>query len=191
MEWASKESLSLLYFLLPGLVAAWVFYGLTAHPKREAFERVVQALIFTVIIQAIVYVVKFGLLAIGDHFFTIGRWTTESALIWSVVIAFLIGLGFSILANTGCLHNLLQKCKVTKRTSYTGEWYSTFHRFRKTCILHLKDGRRLRGWPEEWPDHCDRGHFLIQFPQWVLDSGVRVPLFQTCRMLRSEERRVG
>src|ERR1035437_8514257 len=87
MEWASKESLSLLYFLLPGLVAAWVFYGLTAHPKREAFERVVQALIFTVIIQAIVYIVKFGLLAIGDHFFAIGEWTTESALIWSVVVA--------------------------------------------------------------------------------------------------------
>ena len=54
MESATKQDVvSLLYFLLPGFLAAWVSYGLTAHPKREAFERVIQALIFTVIVRAL------------------------------------------------------------------------------------------------------------------------------------------
>jgi hypothetical protein len=48
VEVVSKDTLSLLYFLLPGLVTAAIYYSLTAHPKKETFERVVQALIFTV-----------------------------------------------------------------------------------------------------------------------------------------------
>ena len=54
MELPSRETLSLLFFLLPGFVAAWVFYGLTAHPRKDTLERVIQALIFTVIVRACV-----------------------------------------------------------------------------------------------------------------------------------------
>ena len=183
MEFPSKETLSLLYFLLPGQVAAWVFYGLTAHPKREAFERIVQALIFTIIVQACVFLVKFALLFVGRHFIRLGNWTEESSLVWSVVIAFIIGVAFSALANSSLIHKILRYFGVTKRTSFPSEWYSAFHRFQKFSVLHLRDGRRLRGWPEEWPDQCERGHFLMQFPEWVLDNGTRVPLFQTSRML--------
>ena len=50
MDWASGDIVSVIYYLLPGFVAAWVFYGLTAHPKASPFERVVQALIFTVVV---------------------------------------------------------------------------------------------------------------------------------------------
>ncbi len=47
MELASKELVGIISYLLPGFLAAWIFYGLTAHPKPQPFERVVQALIFT------------------------------------------------------------------------------------------------------------------------------------------------
>jgi hypothetical protein len=51
MDTISPDILNLIYKLLPGFLSAWVFYGLTAHPKASPFERVVQALIFTVMIQ--------------------------------------------------------------------------------------------------------------------------------------------
>ena len=54
MSWASSEVVGVLTFLLPGFVAAAIFYSLTSHPKPGAFDRVIQALIFTVIGQAIV-----------------------------------------------------------------------------------------------------------------------------------------
>ena len=53
MNWASSEIVGVLSFLLPGFVAAAIFYSLTSYPKPSPFDRVVQALIFTVIGKAI------------------------------------------------------------------------------------------------------------------------------------------
>lgn len=57
MSLASSETVSILTFLLPGFVAAAVFYSLTSHTKPSAFERIVQALIFTIFVQVIVTIV--------------------------------------------------------------------------------------------------------------------------------------
>ena len=46
-EGVPKDVLNLIYALMPGFVAAWIFYGLTAHPQKTPFERTIQALIFT------------------------------------------------------------------------------------------------------------------------------------------------
>jgi hypothetical protein len=62
-----EEVATLIYHLLPGFVAAWIFYGLTAHPKADHFERVVQALIFTVIARGITIVVRHTLLLLGHY----------------------------------------------------------------------------------------------------------------------------
>jgi len=53
MNWASSEAVAILAFLLPGFVAAAIFYSLTSYPRPGAFERIVSALIFTAIGQAI------------------------------------------------------------------------------------------------------------------------------------------
>jgi hypothetical protein len=39
------------------------------------------------------------------------------------------------------------------------------------------------GWADEWPDQCDRGHFLIMNARWVDDFGEATPLNQVKRML--------
>ena len=41
-------------------------------------------------------------------------------------------------------------------------------------MLHLKDGRRLYGWPREWPNQHDKGHFYIQEPSWILEDGGQI-----------------
>ena len=38
------------------------------------------------------------------------------------------------------------------------------------CILHLKDGRRLYGWPREWPSRPERGHFRIIEAEWLIEG---------------------
>ncbi|SUP44184.1 Uncharacterised protein [Vibrio furnissii] len=61
MENLTNDIITLLQYLLPGFVAAWMFYSLTSYPKPSQFERVVQALIFTIFIQAIVVVIEYGI----------------------------------------------------------------------------------------------------------------------------------
>jgi hypothetical protein len=182
MSWVSSEVVSVIYYLMPGFLAAWVFYVLTAHRKASPFERVVEALIFTVVVQASTAVVRWILLLIGNVVH-VGAWTENSTLIWSVGLAVFVGSLVAWLANRDSFHSLLRRWNVTSRNSFPSEWYSAFIRQQRWVILHLSGGRRLYGWPEEWPDHSDTGHFVIDQPEWLLDSGQRAPLHRVERML--------
>jgi hypothetical protein len=186
---------AVVFALIPGFLAAWVFYGLTAHPRKDAFERTVQALVFTAIIQAITSILRSGLIWLGKALFVLGAWTTDVALGWSLLIALAFGFFVAALANNNTIHSFLWSHDWkfrkrpswpppsgwiwTKRTAFPGEWYSAFnaegHRY---IVLTLKDGNRLYGWPEEWPDQPDSGHFVMTEAEWLPakegDEGVRL-----------------
>src|SRR4051794_34304175 len=98
-EVAALEILSLLFKILPGFFAAWIFYGLTAHPKADWFERCVQALIFTVLIQAATNILRWILLGLGELGLSVGPWNEGSNLVWSVILGLLMGLAFARAAN--------------------------------------------------------------------------------------------
>lgn len=160
----TTEIVAVLTYLLPGLVAAATFYALTSHPKPSIFERIVQALIFTVLAQVLAdQVPQSGQLA-----------TTEPPLPenWRTATSVLIAIALAVLAtyvsNNDILHRVLRKIGVTKETSHPSEWYSAFARKKpRYVVLHLNDRRRLYGWPEEWPGRADQGHFRLAEPTWL------------------------
>jgi Family of unknown function (DUF6338) len=173
MENFAKDFVSILQYLLPGFVSAWVFYGLTSYPKPSQFERVVQAMIFTLFTQATLNIVEFILKSLGKFWF-IAKWSDSSNLIWSIVIALLMGLVFSYFANNDKLHKFLrgegrERIKITKENSFSSEWFKAFLNV-TYVVLHLNDGRRLYGWPSEWPSNSAEGHFLIFRPAWLVDE---------------------
>lgn len=182
MNWITSELVSVIYYLMPGFLAAWVFYTLTAHRKASPFERTVEALIFTVVVQASTSIVRWLFLLAGNVV-QLGSWTQDSTLVWSVVLAVLAGTVVAWLANRDCFHARLRRMGVTTRTSFPSEWFSVFHQQKRWVILHLSGGRRLYGWPEEWPDHSDIGHFVIDQPEWLLDDGRSAPLYRVERVL--------
>lgn len=169
MQYLTNDLITLLKFLLPGFITARILYGLTAFPKKSEFEAVVVALIFTIIIQALVYGVQALLLFIGK-LFSVGPWTTEIDLVWSILVAVALGLLFAFLMNNDFLHGLLRKLRITQLTSYPTEWYSTFSKNKIYIVLHLKDQRRLYGWPFEWPSSPQEGHFVLEDAEWLLDK---------------------
>lgn len=181
MDWASKDLVGLVYHLLPGFLAAWVFYSLSSHPKETPFERVVGALIFTVIAQTLTsfvgrILVSVGSLSIHHRRLAIGTWAEDSSLAWSLVISFFVGLVFARFSNNDKFHKLLRRYGWTKRTSFPSEWFSVFNRERRWVILHMEGERRLYGWPEEWPDQPTSGHFILNRAEWLLDDGQRAPV---------------
>lgn len=50
---------------------------------------------------------------------------------------------------------------------------------KRYVYLHLTSGRRLYGWPEEWPDEPGKGHFRLAQAEWILDDNERVALDAT------------
>ena len=170
MSWASDEAISVLVFLLPGFVAATIFYSLTSYPKPSAFDRVVQALIFTVIGQAITTAILLSNSATENS-----PWAKNWELVLSVLIAVVLGLTTSFILNRDTLHRILRWLGFTKETSYPSEWYSAFSRHHDCYVmLHLKGQRRLYGWPEEWPSCPDEGHFRIAEGEWLVEEE-RIP----------------
>ncbi len=165
MESFSQDFMAILQILLPGFVAAWIFYSLTSHPKPSQFERVIQALIFTLFIQAIVAVLK--------SFFTYinpALWDESLTLITPIIVALLFGLVFSYFANNDKLHAFLRRTRITKETSFPSEWFGAFDKNITFVVLHFQDERRLYGWPIELPSEPTNGHFVIADPSWLGDS---------------------
>lgn len=175
MDIPKSEVISVIYELLPGFISAWIFYGLTAHPRKSPFERTVQALIFTALVRALLWPAKSTLLAIGERGFVLSVWSPNAEFAVSILIAILLGFVFTIFANTGVFHEYLPDW-VTQRTSFPSEWYSAFKRQKRYIYIYLKDKRRLYGWPTEWPDHPDLGHFVIEQPAWILEDNTRVQM---------------
>ncbi len=166
----TNNIISILQFLLPGFVAAWIFYSLTSYPKPSQFERVVQALIFTLFIQALVSIAKYVLLTIGGYW-NIGSWTESSSLIVSIIIAIAFGVVFSYFANNDKIHKYLRDKEITRETSFPSEWFGSFLNNVTFVVLHFNDERRLYGWPIEWPSEPKSGHFVIADPSWIEEDG--------------------
>ena len=171
MSWASSEAVAVLSFLLPGFVAVAVFHIFTSHPKPSEFERIVQALIFTILVQAIAELV----LWIGRLFGWETLWTDATGIVVSVGIALVLGFIAVFFSNTDILHRFVRLLGLTKETSYPSEWYSAFHH-NPDCyvVLHLQGQRRLYGWPVEWPSRPDQGHFRIAEGEWLVGDE-RIP----------------
>ena len=131
-----------LTYLLPGLVAAATFYALTSHPKPNTFERIVQALIFTVLAQILADQVPRPAVLSAGHPSAQGsdNWKTVASVLIAIVLAVLA----TYVSNNDILHRALRKLGITKETSHPSEWYSAFARKKpRYVVLHLNDRRRL------------------------------------------------
>jgi hypothetical protein len=165
-----KEVTPLLTFLLPGFLSAWMFYGLTSHPKPGQFERTIEALVFTFVVQGLIELIQLLLEVVGRTF-AIGAWTATSQVVWSVIVAILLGSTVAAAVNKDVFHTWLRRKGLTSRSSHPSEWFCVLASHSSDVILHLKDGRRLTGWPKEWPVDPCMGQFYLQDPAWILEDG--------------------
>ena len=165
MSWASSEVVSVLVFLLPGFVAAAVFYSLTSHPKPNEFGQIIQALVFTMIGQSIAWTLR-QILGSGTS------WPIGLEAVVSVVSAVIFALIVVYFSNNDIAHRLFRRIGFTRENSYPSEWHASFAR-NPNCyvILNMKDERRLFGWPQEWPSRPEQGHFRIIEAEWLKVDG--------------------
>jgi uncharacterized protein DUF6338 len=182
MDLPTKAVIDFLTYLLPGFVAAAVVYSLTPAPRPSPFERIVQALIFTIFVQVTVVGTKHTLLWAGSRTEPIGIWDDEVATAWSVLLAIGLGLLVAWAANTDKVHNLLRQSGLTYQTSYPSEWYGALCQNKGFVVLHLTGERRLFGWAEEWPSTPNQGHFVVAQAEW-LDGSNRIELIGVQRIL--------
>lgn len=157
----------ILQALLPGFLAMVVFYWLADAKKPGQFEQVIQALICTGLIKILVDGIAVVAVWIGQ-WGALGSWTENVATSWAVAIAIGFGLALAYFSRHDVLYRFARKVGLTVKAS-VGEWRYAFLRFPdRGVVLSLKDGRRLMGYPLAWPAEPESGHFVMEFPTWVI-----------------------
>jgi hypothetical protein len=165
----SKDVVALLQYLAPGLIVAWIYYGVTSHDRPSQFERVVQALIYTVLIQAIVFCERFLVLKAGA-IVSFGEWTPQSELCAALFTAIIAGLLAGVVSNRDTLHSTLRRLGATTRTAHPCEWFTVFSAYPRFVVLQLRNGTRVYGWPEVWPSDNKKGHFFMKEAMRTVDG---------------------
>ena len=121
----SKDLVAMLTYLLPGFMVAWLFYALTSHQKPAQLERVIQALIFTLLVSALVILEREGLLFAG-RWLVLRQWDKDAELLASVTTAAGLGLALAYFTNTDSLHEWLRQRHLSNRSSHPSEWCTVF-----------------------------------------------------------------
>ena len=145
-------------YLLAGFVASWVFYGLTPYKRPTPFERVVQALIYTAVVQ----------LTAEGLAWALGKPDVASHPPAVFGLALAAGLAAAWMANYDLPHKWLARWKITSQSAYVNNFSRAFEtRKGEYVVLTLKNGRRIYGWPLSWPDHPDEDFFLLGVYEWL------------------------
>ncbi|RYF14477.1 MAG: hypothetical protein EOO30_18075 [Comamonadaceae bacterium] len=160
MQELSKDVVALLQYLAPGFLVAWVYYGFCPHVKPSQFERVVQALVFTVIVQVTVWAERFLLESLGSVV-SLGTWSSNSTTLASLLTAIVVGIGIARLTKQDLMHKVARRYGLTTKSSYPNEHYAAFAENQHWIVLQLKDGTRLFGWPLRWPSEGEKGHYFL------------------------------
>jgi hypothetical protein len=158
-EFAGQGTLSILLALFPGLITLQIIRALTIRDGLPISERIIQALLYTFLCHATWAAI--GRLFGMDGVSLVGL--ACAAMFWGAFLSWLI--------NSDKLHVFLRRMGLTKRTSRPNEWYNAFYRTEKYVVVHLKDGRRVFGYPRIWPDTPNQGHLFIQEARWLREEG--------------------
>lgn len=164
------KAIPFLELVLPGFLATFIFYWLSDSPKPGQFERIVQALIGTVIIKFFIGYVEPSAIWVGE-WYSFGEWNEEVLPLCSAGLAVLLGLALAYFSNNDVLYTLCRKLKLTHRSSDLSDWGFAHRTLNdRAIVLQFFDGRRLVGYPRSWPTDSEKGHYLMQFPTWIVDG---------------------
>ncbi len=175
MDAPSSDSLTLIRQLLPGFVAAWVRFRLVPSTRRNDLDRVVEAMVLSGVIAILIATLRWLLQwPCRWQWVCVAGPNVYGELAGSLLLALVLGLILAQLTRSDRLFSFLRNRGWTRESSQYSLRYQTFttppFRF---AVLHLKDGRRVKGRPSEGdhdPEHPESGYVLLKYAKWLGDQ---------------------
>ena len=161
----TSQLIQALEYIFPGILSILILRLLTTI-RAEGILLVVYAFVLTLAVQFILKLIE---KAFPPELLWNSNWEYEIL----VSIAIILALILAPLWEKDVLHSILRKCRITKRSAHNSAKYSAFSR-RNDCyvILHI-DGRRLFGWPSEWPSWQEDEYILLDESEWIIDDDTK------------------
>lgn len=163
------EALQILIFLIPGFIAAAFLDLLIPKKKSTELGRIVEALIFSMIIYTI-YLFVFAqghpvALNVKDGLTTYVF--DLRAFLWLFALSIAIPIGISYFIVHDWHMWILRKIGATNRTAKNCVWFDTLSNRKGYIVIDFENGRRICGWPTYYSDNPKDGYIYLSDASWI------------------------
>jgi len=136
--------------------------------NRTELARIVEALIFTLIVSSFYAIVAGGspivLSSVGDA----STLTLNSRRIgWLLAIAVALPTLLSLVVNNDWHMALARKARLTEKTSRSTIWLDVFYDIDDYIILNLSGKRPIAGWPEYFSHDPREPYIFLTDANWI------------------------
>ena len=162
------QALQILIFLIPGFISEVILNAFIVRKEKKEFERIIEALIFSMLIYTIYSI------AIGGSPIVLNQTTTSITLSYekyslSWLSAFSIGIPVVLgLLVTNDLHmKLARSLRISRKTARSSVWFDVFYDIRAHIIINFENGRRIYGWPMYYSNDPKNPYIFLFKPAWI------------------------
>lgn len=180
----SIQALGILLILLPGFTCAYIAQQLAVRPKQTELDKVVEALLFSLLLYVAVGPLFHFALPVGWHeaasgppgnYLVVVEWKELVSLAGA---ALFLGVIFAANVNHDWILSLFRKIGVTERTSRTSIWSDTFQDIvgGTTVQVVLSDDRTVSGWVHYYSDDAGDASLFLEKAEWINMENQKVPI---------------
>ena len=180
----SIQALGVFLILLPGFTCAYIAQQLAVRPKQTELDKVVEALLFSLVLYIAIGPLFHFALPVGWHqeasaspgdYLVVVEWKELASLAGAAV---LLGIAFAANLNHDWILSLLRKIGVTERTSRTSIWSDTFQEIvgGTTVQVVLADDRTVSGWVHYYSDDLGDASLFLERAEWIDKENQKIPI---------------
>lgn len=165
------ETINILFFMIPGLCASFIIDTIIVRKDLTAISRIIEALIFTFLIYVflsfITNIELFATLKLIDGEislkFTDDKIFLLSLIILTIVLPIIVG---KVMFSDWHMR-VLRTLKITDKTSRDTTWQDVLIEQKRNIVIHLRDERRIYGWPMYYSNLPENGFIYLWNPSWI------------------------
>lgn len=171
MDAFSYEAIQILIFLIPGFISATILNQLIVREKKKEFSRIVEALIFSMLIYT-VYSIVSGIspVSLNKVKESVTLSYDKNSFLWLSLLSICLPLVLSALVTNDLHMRLARKLWITRRTARTSVWFDVFCDKRKHIIINFANGRRIYGWPTYYSNDPRKPCVFLSRPAWIVEG---------------------
>jgi hypothetical protein len=178
-----SKLIPILVFLLPGFVTLGVIEVLVVSRPRDTFDKIVLAFVLTFLNLLVFSVMRYllekaafelslaGCLMCSGLQFDHVNFYSPGNLILILICSVGIGLIWGYETTNESVLKRLRDKNFTTRTHKPSTWREAFiHRKAHHIVVHLKDGRRIFGYPLHYSDEPGERAVLLEPAYWLTEK---------------------
>jgi hypothetical protein len=171
------EALGVLLVLLPGFTSAYIVQTLTVRRKQSDLDKVVEALLYTLVFYLISLPLFGSTLPLSWQPLDAAHPSVYRLVVqwWHLAmlagLALVFGVAYAAIVNNDWLMPLLRKVNITDRSSRTSIWNDAFHDLEGYVQVGLSGDRKVMGWVRDYSDEDGVYEMFLEDASWVDRDG--------------------